>query len=502
MSLLGIDVGTSGCKATVLDETGSVLGQSYQDYSLHSPQPGWQEIDPDLVWLSVKKVIRIAVADTEHDPVQAISVSSFGESVVAVDSKGNSLGNSMLYIDSRGQEESEYLKLKIGNARVLAITGTNIQPMYSLCKIMWMKKHQPERYRNTWKFLLFADYILFRMGGKPKTDYTLATRTMAFDIIRKKWSAEILDAAEIDQNKFGDPVQSGSLVGELSTDVAEAIGIPSGVSLVAGGHDQPCAALGSGVIKPGLAVDGLGTTECITPTFSQPIMSSNLADKHFACVPHVVKDLFVTYAFTFTCGSVVKWYYDMYGKEFKQAENSTGINSFNQMIDHALNNPEPSPVFVLPHFAGAATPYMNHDAKGAIVGLTIGTSSDDILKAVLEGVTYEIMVNMEYLAQNDIRADELRVVGGLAKSESFLQLKANIMGKKLTTLQCSEAGTIGVAILSGTAIGMFRTINHAVEKLVKIKKTYYPDPILHAMYNERFRIYKNIYPAICQIELK
>jgi xylulokinase len=362
---------------------------------------------------------------------------------------------------------------------------------------MWIKNHMPEVYSKTWKFLLFADFILFKLGAKPHTDYSLAARTMAFDIINKKWSPEILECAGVEEDKFGEPVLAGTVVGELSKDVAAELGLSQGVILVAGGHDQPCAALGAGVIKSDLAVDGLGTTECITPAFSRAIISDAMAASSFACVPHVVRDMYVTYAFTFTSGSILKWYRNNFGSVFMEEAKRANINLYDLLIEKAA--PNPADIFVLPHFAGAATPYMDTEAKGAIVGLNINTKAEDIIKAILEGITYEIMVNVERLGEAGIRVDELRVVGGLAKSDPFLQLKADMMGRKVTTMQVSEAGTLGVAILAGTASGVYRSTEEAVKRLVKIKKEFYPDKKLHEIYIEKFQTYKKIYPAVKSI---
>lgn len=496
MSLLGIDVGTSGCKATVIDYEGIRLSQAYCEYGALSPAEGLQEIDPEVVYASVRQVIRDAVAACGSDPVQAVSASSFGEAVVALDHHGQPLGNSMLYIDKRGEEEADYLRKTIGDARVLQIAGTKIQPMFSLCKIMWLKKHQPEQYHRTWKYLLYADYVLFRLGAAPHTDYSLATRTMAFDIISKTWSQEILDCASIDRTKFAEPVQAGTQVGTVSAAAAAALGLPPGTALVAGGHDQPCAALGAGVIRPGMAIDGLGTVECLAPAFSSPILNDAMADHAFACVPHVIKDLYVTYAFTFTSGSVLKWYRDTLGQPYKDAAAKQGVNPYTLMIEDALSDPSPSPLLLLPHFAGAATPYMDHDSRGALIGLTTRTSARDILRAILEGITFEIMINQEKLAVAGVAIHDLRAVGGLARSDHFLQLKANMMGTKIASLVYSEAGTIGVAILAGTAIGMYTGIEDAVHKLVRIKKVFEPDRQVHAEYQARFAAYKRIYPAV------
>lgn len=497
MCLLGIDIGTSGCKATIIDIEGNIKGQAYKEYSLSTPQQGWEELDPEVVWSSVKEVIAASLSRFDGDGIIAASVSSFGEAAIPVDRQGNALYNSIVYIDTRGRKEASYLQERLGYDKILGITGVSVHPMYTISKIMWLKGNMPEVYCNTWKFFLFADYILFKLGAAPHTDYSLAARTMAFDVINKKWSSEILDCAGVDMSKFGEPVQAGTVVGRISKNIAGELGLPEDMLLVAGGHDQPCAALGSGVIRSSMAVDGLGTTECITPAFDHPVISDAMAGSSFACVPHVIRDMYVTYAFTFTSGSMLKWFRDNFGHVYREEAARSGMNIYDLLIEKAPK--DPSKLFVLPHFAGAATPYMDTDAKGAIVGLDIGTKSEDIIKAILEGITFEMMVNTEKLSEAGVGIEEIRAVGGLAKSDIFLQLKADMMGRKVTTLNISEAGTLGVAILAGTASGVYRNVEDAVEKLVKVRKEFYPDEKLHALYKDKFEAYKKIYPAVKSI---
>ena len=170
MDLLGLDIGTSGCKASIIDSEGAIKAQAYHEYGLVSPQPGWQEIDPDEVWNSVRDVIRRCTDFYGGGDIGAICVSSFGEAVIAVDREGRSLQNSMIYIDNRGKEEAVNFEDTFGRDRALKITGASIHPMYSIFKILWLKKHRPEIYSHTWKFFLFADFILFRLGARPHTD--------------------------------------------------------------------------------------------------------------------------------------------------------------------------------------------------------------------------------------------------------------------------------------------------------------------------------------------
>ncbi len=497
MSLLGIDVGTTGCKVSIIDYEGKIKKHAYTEYVIGRSNREIHEISPDTVWESVKQTIYEAVLNYKGSPVKAIGVSSFGEATVPIDKNGNVLDNSILYIDSRGIEEAGYLKKTLGNSKVARITGAGIHSMYTICKIMWIRENKNEIYNQTWKYLMFAAFILYRLGARPHTDYSLAARTMAFDITGKKWSEAILHAAQVDLGKLAEPVQAGSVVGRISSTMAAELGLPKDVLLVAGGHDQACAALGAGALDNGMAVDGAGTVECITPSFSSPVISDIMIENNYVCVPHVKKDMYVTYAFNFTCGSIMKWFRDEFAYKEKLEEKSTGKNAYGILIDNCSSTP--SELFLLPHFAGAATPYMDVEAKGALIGLKTGTSRYEIVKAILEGLNYEMMLNLSFLENAGINIKQLRAVGGLAKSEYFLRLKADMMGIMVSSLNISEAGTLGVAILAGTGIGIFKSVDDASGKLVKIKKQYEPDLELHQQYLEKYEHYKRIYKAIKEI---
>ena len=498
MSILGIDIGTSGCKATVVDAEGLILGRGYQEYAVSRPAEGWAELDAEAVWAAVQVVVTQSLADAGIGPgVQAISVSSFGETAVPIDRDGRALRPGILYFDSRGKDEAAVLGERLGPGPILEITGIALHPMYSICKIMWLKRHEPMLFQRVWKFLFFADLVLFRLGAPPVTDHSLASRSMAFDVVRKRWSPEILGAAGIDGALFGDAVAAGTVVGRVAKDLAGTLGLNPEAVLVVGGHDQACAALGAGAIRPGLAIDGMGTTECITPCFDRPIINPVMAASAFACVPHVVAGSYVTYAFNITSGSLLRWYRDQFGAAQVAEASRRGVDPYQVLIEQAVDGP--SGLFVLPHFAGAATPHMDSEAVGAIVGLGLGTEPGRIIKGILEGVTFEMMVNLASLAQAQVPITELRATGGLARSGKMLQLKADMMGLPVKSLAVSEAGTMGVAILAGTACGVYASLEDGVARLVKIRRTYLPDGETHHRYLDLFDTYRRIYPAVRQI---
>lgn len=495
MRLLGIDVGTSGCKATVVNCDGVVLGSGYQEYSVDRYSNGRAEIDANMIWAAVRDVVAKSVqAAGSGLDIRAVSVSSFGETVVPVSRDGSIIGPGILYYDPRGAEEAKELEVKLGKKAILESVGVESHPMYSVCKIAWIKKNQPELFEKVWKFLFFADLILFKLGAEAATDYSLAARSMAFDVVSKCWSHKVLKALGLDADLFGRPVPAGSPIGTISSCLADELGISRNALLVAGGHDQTCAALGAGAIKEGIAVNGMGTVDCLTPCFSRPIINNEMASSFFACVPHVVPDQYVTYAFNFTSGSLLRWYRDGFGSEQVIEAKRRGVDPYQVIIEHAARGP--SDLYVLPHFAGAATPYMDSEAVGAIIGLGLDSTPSRVIKAILEGIAFEMKVNMSHLSNAGVELTELRATGGLARSEVMLQLKADILGVKVSTLEVSEAGTMGVAILAGIASGAYKNINEGVDRLAKVSRSYYPNAATTDAYQSRFETYKRIYPAI------
>ncbi|MFU8774120.1 MAG: FGGY-family carbohydrate kinase, partial [Anaerolineales bacterium] len=265
MSLMGIDAGTTGCKAAVFAEDGRLLNLAYREYDYQRPQPGWAELDSFQVWEDVKETIREAAAGLERDPITALAVSSLGEAVVPLSAKGEILGPSILNFDSRGMEYEPTLRQAIGDVRLYRINGNRLSHTYTLPKLMWMKEHQPGLFKRVDRFILWSGFISQQLGAQPFVDYSLANRTLLFDIDRLDWSDELLELSGLDRSKLPPLVPSGELVGKVSKAGATELGLPENISIVAGAHDQCANAVGCGVIDDGQAVYGMGTFHCITP---------------------------------------------------------------------------------------------------------------------------------------------------------------------------------------------------------------------------------------------
>lgn len=498
MTVMGIDVGSTGCKAILLNPSGQVSGSAYCEYDAPSPASvGHRELDAEHVWSCVQTVMAQCCARQENCGVTAICVTSFGEAVVPVDQSGRPLDPAMLYTDVRGEEQAHLLEEKIPRDTYLRIAGVYPHAMYSLAKIMWIKEHAPHVYNQTAAFLPFDSFILTKLGAPPHMDYSLAARTMAFDVVNKRWSCEILSAADVDAHKFPGTVLPGTVVGEIASDMAGKIGIPRNALLVAGAHDQVCCALGMGVLEEGVASVSLGSVESINTVFARPLLHERMAKNAFACVPYVRNEMYITYAFTFTAGRLFKWYRDVLGGDARRAAKEKVMDVYAWCIETMA--PSARDMMVLPYFAGAATPYMDNDIRGAFVGMDLETSQPEIVRALLEGITFESMLNAERLREAGTPVEKLRVTGGLARSPRFLQMKADMMGIPLQKVQGAEAGTLGAAMLAGIAAGAFGSLEDAATQAVRLESAYEPDFAQTQRYAERFERYKRIYPAIKQI---
>lgn len=497
MALMGLDVGTSGCKAAIYSDSGKLLAITGEEYPPTPCSSEFHEINPEAVWNSVARCIRKCLDLANNEYIDGLSISSFGEAAVPLDRDGNVLRNAILLTDPRGQKQLAELVDKLGANFISARTGLPLHPMYSLIRLLWIKEHEPDIFNEIVQFLQFEDYIIYKLTGVAAVDYSLASRTMAFNVLDKSWDRQILDAAGIPVCIFARAVPSGTAVGSLRSSLVSELGLSPKTLVVTGGHDQPCTALGSGVIENGMAVDGMGTSECITTSFDQPILSKKLFEMHYHCGPHVLTDKYITFAYTMSAGAILQWYRDTIGRpEYDKAKKMQ--QSVYQLLDESIAQ-KPSQLLVFPHFDGSGTPHLNPESKGAILGLSRKTTTSDIYRAMLESITFEMRYNLECLAANKINIVSIRAAGGGAKSKIWLQIKADILNRPVATLENTEAGTLGAAILAGTAVGNYRSAVDACRQLIQKKDHFEPDQKQNERYEENYQRYKRMYSALTKI---
>lgn len=496
MSFLGIDIGTTGCKAVIFNKTGDILAEEYAEHSLIHPKPGWVELDPNLIFFNIKNIVKKALQKLSNnklnnDKVKALAISCQGEAVIPVNKEGNTLYNAIVTFDNRTQEQYEFWKKGLGGKIVFEITGMPLNPMYSINKIMWLKKYRKDIFKETAKFLCFEDFIQMKLGVTPKISYSLAARTSAFDIVRKEWSKEILAEANISIDLLSTPAPSAEPIGEINSAIAEEVGLPEGVVIATGGHDQACGAFGAGIINESVAMNAAGTSDVITVMLNKPYINETMLKNNYPCAPYVIPDKYTALTFNLTGGLLLKWFRDNFCYEEIQLAQKEGKNVY-KIIDEKMYD-KPVDVFILPHFAGSGTPTLDANSKGIIIGLDIETNKSKLSRAVLESNAYDLKLNLEKIESMGIKINNLIAIGGGAKSPAWLQIKANVLNKPIKILKNSEAASLGAALLAGISIGEYRNFVEAVEYAVKPENEFVPHLDMVNEYEKRYDIYKSIY---------
>jgi len=276
---MGVDIGTSGCKAVVFDENGKQISAAYREYDVISSQPGWAELDSDEVITKCLEVI--SESETEvSGKIRGVGISSQGEAFTPVDKDGRTLANALVSSDMRAADYVKNFSEQFGTEKLYQITGHTAHPMFSLFKLLWLKDNRPEVWSRAEKFLCFEDMLQLRLGLEPAIGWSLAGRTMLFDVRKHQWSEEILNAIDLSADKLARPLPSGEKAGQIKQSITTELNLAEGAFVVTGGHDQPCGALGAGVTQPGDAVYATGTVECITPAFSEPVFSEQLRNSN------------------------------------------------------------------------------------------------------------------------------------------------------------------------------------------------------------------------------
>ncbi len=490
MKIAGLDIGTTGCKCTLFDEMGQYLDRAYRDYSVQRAVNG-HEVDVSVIMDSVYEVLREMAY--KYPDIAGIGITSFGETFVMTDKTGEPLHAAMLYTDPRGANENQELIAALGDKNIAAITGLRPHEMYSISKIMWLKKYQPKTFQAAEYIFLMEDYVVYHLTGKRQIDYSLASRTMAFDIQQLTWSKEIFDAAGIDIGLMSEPVPTGTDAGVIRLSSSLRIGLKQFVHIVSVSHDQIAAAVGAGAFDASVAVDGAGTVECITPIFDSLPDVNVMYNGYFSIVPYVIPGKYAAYAFSYTGGALMQWCVDTVAKKEKELARQQEC-SINEYLEKAGKSP--TGLLVLPHFAGAATPYMDVGSKGAILGLTMTTTAAELYRGCMEGVVYEMLLNIEALTGAGCCFTKMHATGGGAHSREWMQMKADMLNIPITVMKTVDAGTVGCAMLTGIAIGLFENLENAVNCMVQEAETFVPRNDMHEKYLKIYERYQKVYKVV------
>lgn len=354
MSIIGLDIGTTGCKALIFDREGRILGRASREYPIHSPQPGWAEQNAEQVWRLAWDALREAVAGAHSDPPAAMALSVQGEAVTPVDDTGRAIHPTILGMDTRTVAENQWLAERFGGETLFRRTGMTMHTINTFPKLLWLQRHQPDVWKNARQFLLYEDFFLRRLGGAAVISHCLASRTQMYDLAQRDWADDLLAPCNIERERLAPLApDAGGVVGALRPELTRELGVSREILLVSGGHDQACAALGAGVCRPGLAMVSTGTAEVVEVAMSAPSVSEPLRQGHISIYRHVVPGLFVAMTLNHSGGLALRWFRDaLYPAERDQAV-AAGRDPYDDLL--ALAPSGPTRLMMLPHLAGSGT---------------------------------------------------------------------------------------------------------------------------------------------------
>ncbi len=492
--ILAHDLGTTGNKATIFSEEGKLIASVSYEYPTEFSPGGWAEQDPAHYWESVCATTRKLLAGRDASQVAAIAFSGQMMGCLCVDKNGNPLRKHMLYCDQRSVPQEMAFKEKGGADKIYRITGHRASASYGATKLMWVRDNQPEIYKQTYKMLNAKDYMNFKLTGRMVTEPTDASSTNLFDLETNNWSPELVKAAGLDMDMLPEVVLSTDIVGELTREAAEAMGLRPGIPVAAGAGDGICAGVGAGSVAPGRTYNYLGSSSWISTTSDKPLYDPQQRTFTWA---HAVPGCFHPTGTMQTAASSYAWLKrEICHEETRKAE-ETGRSPYELMNETAAGAPPGSnSLFYLPYLLGERAPRWNPLARGGFVGLTMTHTRSDMVRAVLEGVSMNLAVNLDIFRTLGMKIDRISVIGGGARGDLWRRIMADIYEVEIQRPSyLEEATSIGAAIIAGVGAGIYKDFS-VVDNFFSIVDTIQPDPENIPLYRKRKALFDKIYFAL------
>ncbi len=493
---LGIDVGTTGCKVVLVNEKGELISKAVAEYPLYTPYPNWAEQDPADWWQGTVQAVKEALQMAEIDPllVQGVGLTGQMHGSVFLDEKGEVLRPAILWCDQRTARECEEITQIVGEEKLMSINCNPVLPGFTAPKILWLKNNEPHLYEKVAKVLLPKDYIRFLLTGDFATDVSDASGTSLFDVPRRKWSEELMSLLEFPPSWFPPSFESPEVTGYLKKEVAEMWGMGDKVLVVAGGGDNAAGAIGTGIVKPGLVSASLGTSGVVF-AFSDEVKVDKKGRVHTFC--HAVPGKWHVMGVMLSAGGSLRWFRDRLGMEEKNLASLLEKDSYDILTAEAEKAlPGAEGLIFLPYLTGERTPHADPYARGVFFGLTLKHRKNDMVRAVMEGVTFGMRDSFEIMREMNIPIQEVRAIGGGARSALWRKIQASIYEVPLWGVKIDEGPAFGAALLGAVGRGVFSSVEEASEKAVKVTEQVLPSPELVDYYNKAYRLYRDLYPAL------
>jgi len=495
--LLGLDLGTTGAKAVVIDETGRVVSRATEEYPLIVPRPGWSEQDAGGWWKASAKVVQTAVASAKIDPgdIGGIGLTGQMHGLVLLDGQGNVLRNPILWNDQRTAEQCAWITEKLGGEReIIRLTCNPVLAGFTAPKLIWVRQNEPRVYSRAKKMLLPKDFIRFKLTGVYATEVSDASGTSLFDVRRRKWSDEVIEELDVPRAMLPDVCESTIITGEVSPGASSNTGLKAGTPVVGGGGDQAAGAVGNGVVRPEVISATIGTSGVVF-AHTDEVKVDPEGRLHTFC--HAVPGKWHVMGVMLSAGGSMRWFRDKLGSQEVQTARERSIDPYDLLTQEASKVPPGSEgLLFLPYLSGERTPHKDPDARGVFFGISLRTGKGHLTRAIMEGVAFGMRDSLEIMRSMGVPVAQVRASGGGARSELWRQIQSDVYGVELRVMEAEEGPAFGSALIAAVGVGTYGSVEEACDKAVRTSGVVKPVPENVELYNRHYQMYTDLYQAL------
>lgn len=492
MHLIGIDVGTGGSRAVLIDTAGKIVASATVEHKpFVSIQTGWAEQDPRDWWRASAAAIRAAItkAAIPAEEIKAVGLSGQMHGAVLLNESDEVLRPAIIWCDQRSGEQCRRLTENVGSSRLIELTCNPALTGFTLPKLLWVRDHEPEMWQRVRSVLLPKDYVRFRLTGDKATDVADGSGTLLLNVAARRWSTEMLDAAEISSDILPRVYESQEITGSISARAAEETGLLAGTPVIAGAGDQAAGAVGLGIVRPGMISATIGTSGVVFAATNTPALDPK-GRVHTFC--HAIPERWHVMGVTQGAGLSLRWFRDQFGL----ISESSGDPYDSLTAEAARVPPGSDGLLWAPYLMGERTPHLDPDARAALVGLTASHTRAHVVRAILEGVAFSLKDSFEILKELNVPCETIRLGGGGARSELWRQIQADVYGHEVETAEAEEGAAYGVAVLAGVAAGTWPSVDAACDQIVRTRDRIKPDTNATKLLYRQYQSYVALYPAL------
>ena len=491
--VLGIDVGTGGTRAVIMDENGRIVASATEDHEpFTSPKIGWAEQRPEDWWRAAKIAIRKAleIGKLRGEEIACVGFSGQMHGAVMLDNFDEVVRPALIWCDVRTDKQCKELNKRIGAEKLIQLTCNPALANFTLTKLMWTRENEPENWARVRSVMLPKDYVRLKLTGERATDLADASGTLMLDVAKRKWSSEVLNAVEMDQSLLPSLHESPDVCAQISAEGAEATGLKVGAPVVAGAGDQAAGAVGMGIVMPGAVSATIGTSGVVFAATDRPALDPK-GRLHTFC--HAIPGRWHVMGVTQAAGLSLRWFRDCFGSKFAEQN----AESYEQLSAEAATVPAGAEGLLwAPYLMGERTPHLDPNARAAFIGLTASHTRAHMVRAILEGVTFSLRDTFTIFAQMNVPVNCIRLGGGGATSALWRQIQADIYGKEVEIVEAEEGAAFGAAMLAGVGAKIWPSVDAACDAVVRVVKRVRPDPANTTVMNISYEKYGRIYTGM------